>query len=94
MTTAPEFVAPDYRTPVTSEALAQMRERTMPGDRWAAYQNMDLGHPHCGDLRFLVIGEGRTFHTAPPRYPDHPELGLGWRYSFIGWVDLEKGVVL
>ncbi len=71
------------------EALAQMHER---GGRWAAYQNHDLGSAEIGRLMFLQVGPGRTFEEPPKRYPD-TQHGLGWRYLFVGWVDLETGAI-
>lgn len=73
-----------------SEALQQMRER---GGSWAAYQNQALDSRNCGHLQFLKVGEGCTY-TAPPRsYPSDTEHGMGWRYCYIGMVNLETGEI-
>lgn len=72
------------------EALTQMQSR---GGTWAAYQNHEIGHPDCGNLRFLKIGPGCTFENAPPVYPDTKH-GIGWRYLYVGRVDLETGEIL
>jgi hypothetical protein len=64
-----------------------------PGQRWAAYQNHDLGHPDIGRLAFLKVGPGCTFPTPPERRPDTPDL-IGWRYLHVGFVDLASGVVV
>ena len=75
-------------------ALQAMRERARPGTRWAAYQNADLGHPDCGRLQFLMVGDGCTFANAPERAPDTRDCGLGWRYVHVGFVDLDNGTVV
>lgn len=76
----------------TPEAIEQMAaHRRKVGDvRWAAYQNHDLGHYDLGGLRFLAIGPQCTFQGPPSRYPD-TQHGLGWRYLWVGWVDLLDG---
>lgn len=71
------------------EALKQMRER---GGNWAAYENHDLGHPDLGHLRFLKYGPDCTLKEPPARYPDTSE-GIGWRYVYIGTVNLESGEI-
>lgn len=76
------------------EALAQMRQR---GGQWAAYHNVDLGHPNCGHLQFLKFGEGCTFtglDKLPEQYPsDTAAGGLGWRYRLLGIVSMETGEI-
>jgi len=76
------------------EALAKMRALTAekPTTRWAAYQNVDLGHPELGHLQFLAIGPDVTFHAAPRRMPDTPTT-INWRYWFCGWVNLTTGAI-
>lgn len=64
-----------------------------PSTRWAAYQNHDMGHPLLGHLQFLAVGSEVTFKQAPRAYPD-TRFGLGWRYLFVGWVDLDRCVVV
>ena len=75
------------------ESLEQIRNTTRETDRWAAYENHDLGHPNVGHLVFLVVGPTRTFKEAPEKAPDGP-WGMGWRYLFAGWVNLETGEVV
>jgi hypothetical protein len=74
---------------VGPEALQQMRDR---GGRWAAYENHDLGHRDLGHLKFLKVGKGCTFETAPERLPDTPQ-EINWRYVLTGYVDLKTGEI-
>jgi len=72
------------------ESLKQMRER---GGSWAAYCNMDLGHPELGHLKFIKWGKGCTFAEPPkPQLPDFPT-AINWRYQYVGEVNLETGEV-
>jgi len=71
------------------QALEQMQR--MGGD-WFAYQNMDMGHPDLGRLRFLKCGEDCTFKEPPNRHPDMPSEIL-WRYWLVGKLNLETGEV-
>lgn len=73
----------------TAEALASMRALNLvkPSTRWAAYQNVELGH-----LQFLAVGPEVTFPTAPRRMPD-TLTAINWRYWFCGWVNLETGAI-
>ena len=71
------------------EAFQQMQDR---GGKWAAYQSMDMSSATLGDLRFLQVGAGRTFEVAPDRYPD-TQFGIGWRFLFVGFVNLESGEI-
>jgi hypothetical protein len=77
-----------------AEALEQMRkaEYNHEDTRWAAYQNVALDSIDVGRLQFLAIGPQNTFKEPPQRMPDSQH-GLGWRYMFVGWVDLETGDV-
>ena len=75
---------------VGEEALDLMVER---GGTWAAYQNVDLGSPDLGSLRFLQVGAGCTFAEPPERMPDS-KIGTGWRLYWIGWVNLETGKIM
>ena len=72
------------------EALAQMCER---GGSWAAYENQALDSTNAGHLQFLKVGEGCTFKDPPLQYPKDTEHGMGWRYRYIGRVNLETGEV-
>jgi hypothetical protein len=75
---------------VHEEALRTIRER---GGRWAAYQNVDLGHSQLGHLRYLQYGPLNTFKQPPERYPDTNE-GPGFRYIHSGFVDLKEGIIV
>jgi hypothetical protein len=61
--------------------------------RWAAYQNVAMDSAGLGELRFIAIGPNCTVQEAPERHPDTAQV-IGWRYYFVGWVDLEKGLVV
>lgn len=76
------------------EALEQMKESPYNHDdtHWAAYQNAALDSSSMGHIQFLAVGPQNTFKEKPKRYPD-TQHGLGWRYLFIGWVDLETGEI-
>jgi hypothetical protein len=63
-----------------------------PDTRWAAYQNHDLGHYDIGHLKFLAVGPQNTFKETPPRMPD-TQSTIGWRYVFVGFVDLPTGAI-
>ena len=72
------------------ESLETMRDR---GGRWAAYQNMDMGHYNLGHLQFLQFGgPGNTFKLPPERYPDTPQ-AIGWRYLYVGEMNLTTGKI-
>ena len=53
----------------------------------AVYQNQVLDSSGLGHLVFLIVGEGKTFATAPARLPDG-QYGLGWKYQHVGHLDL------
>lgn len=76
-----------------TDALLQMQMLARPGTKWAAYQNMDLGHSHLGHLRFLATGPGHTFPVPPERHPDIPEEVPLWRYRLVGFVNLKTGEI-
>ncbi len=71
------------------EALAVMRSR---GGQWAAYQNMAMDSASCGHIQFLKYGQGCTFQTPPVRMPD-TEHGLGWKYLYVGIVNLDQATI-
>jgi len=79
---------------VEPETLEEMKTSPYNHEdtRWAVYQNMALDSVNVGHMQFLAVGSQNTFKEPPGRIPDSPA-GLGWRYGFIGWVDLESGVV-
>lgn len=78
---------------IDPEALAAMRERSAspderwPETRWAAAQNVELGHPGLGHLKFVAVGPGRTIQTVESPTLPH------WRYYFVGWVNLATGTI-
>lgn len=75
---------------ISPDALETMRSR---GGVWFAYQNVALDSADLGGLRFLQVGEGRTFATPPTRYPDTPQYGIAWRYMLVGQVNLKTGEI-
>lgn len=76
------------------QAMMQMKNSpyNYKDTRWAAYQNHDMNSGHFGHLQFLAVGPQNTFKEPPARMPD-TDVGLGWRYLFVGWVDLNTGEV-
>lgn len=75
---------------IDSGSLAQMARR---GGSWAAYENKALDSANCGHLQFLRVGEGCTYSTPPEQYPADSSHGMGWRYCYVGMVDLSTGSV-
>lgn len=73
------------------EALAMLRERQelygSTTQRIAVYQNQALDSAALGHLVFLIVGEGKTFSTAPNQLPDG-SYGPGWKYRHVGYLDL------
>lgn len=69
-----------------------MRDRSS-GGTWAAYQNVALDSADLGHLRFLKYGPDCTLKEPPARYPDTADF-IGWRYVYIGTVNLETGEVV
>jgi hypothetical protein len=76
------------------EALGQMvgSPYNYEDTRWAAYQNKALDSASAGHLQFLAVGPKNTLKEAPKQAPD-TQHGLGWKYQFVGWVNLETGDV-
>jgi len=77
------------------EALEAMRSSPYNHENteWAAYQNHALDSANCGHLQFLAVGPDNTCKEAPEKYPADTSSGMGWRYLFVGWVDLETGEI-
>ena len=75
---------------VSPEAVEQMRKSpyNFEDTRWAAYQNQALDSADVGQLQFLAIGPQNTHKEPPPHMPDS-HLGIGWKYQFVGWVNLD-----
>jgi len=78
---------------VEAPALEQMKERTGEGTRWAAYQNAALDSANVGHFQFLAVGPGNTYQEPPKAYPADTSSGMGWRYLFYGWANLETGEI-
>jgi len=76
------------------EAIEQMRQSPYNFDdtRWAAYQNRALDSAGLGHLQFLAVGPRNTYKEKPPQFPDTAQ-GVGWKYRFVGWVDLGTGEI-
>lgn len=72
------------------EALDSMRQL---GGTWAAYQNVALDSFGAGHLQFLKIGDGCSYQTPPEKFPYDTKAGTGWKYRFVGMVNLETGEV-
>lgn len=82
--TEPQKAAPE------ALAMLQTASKAYPEARWAAYQNMALDSASCGHIQFLAIGPTNTYKHPPERMPD-TQAGTGWKYCFLGWVDLMTG---
>ena len=80
---------------VEPEATQQMLSSPYNYDdtKWAAYQNKALDSATSGHVQFIAIGPRNTFKEAPKQAPD-TQHGLGWKYRFVGWVDLHSGKVI
>lgn len=76
------------------EALEAMKNSPYNYDdtQWCVYENKALDSSNCGHLQFLAVGPRNTFKEPPKRYPD-TSAGVGWRYLFVGSVNLETGEV-
>jgi hypothetical protein len=61
--------------------------------RWAAYQNKAMDSASHGHLQFLAIGPHNTYQVPPTIYLVDTTYGLGWKYRFIGYVDMETGEI-
>lgn len=76
------------------DAIKQMEESLYNYEttQWCAYQNKAMDSATLGHLRFLAVGPKNTFKEPPKCYPD-TQHGLGWKYQFLGWVDLKTGEI-
>lgn len=76
------------------EALKQMQDSpyNFEDTKWAAYQNKAMDSASLGHLQFLAIGPKNTLKEPPKQAPDTP-YGIGWKYRFVGWVDMSTGEV-
>jgi len=80
------------KTNIDPETLEKLRAQARPNTKWAAYQNVAMDSAGFGHLQFLMVGEGCTFTERPEKMPD-TAFDLGWKYKFVGFVDLEAGEV-
>lgn len=73
-------------------SLRTLRERSRPNTKWAAFENHAMDSSLRGHLQFIMFGEGCTYETCPEKMPD-TEFDLGWKYVFVGVVNLETGEI-
>jgi len=64
-----------------------------PQARWACYVNMAMDSQLFGHHQFLAVGPTNTYKDPPKMYPADTKAGCGWRYRFVGYVDLSTGEV-
>jgi hypothetical protein len=76
---------------IADGVLDVMRDK---GGTWAAYQRRVLGEKEYGHLQFLEVGPGCTYAEPPEQYPVDTDWCLGWRYRYIGLVDLVTGAIV
>lgn len=73
--------------------IAKVDTWTERDDHVAVYENVDLGHPALGDLRFFSYGspaaqfEVETAEELPTRLPDGLGGDINWRYTLVGVFD-------
>lgn len=72
-------------------ALSIMQAR---GGEWAVYENKAIDSLNLGHLQFLKVGPGCTYLNPPTTYPADTPHGMGWRYLYVGKLDLGRGDVL
>lgn len=77
-------------TRIDSVALSVMQGR---GGSWAVYENKTIDSHNCGHLQFLKVGPGCTYLSPPMTYPADTPNGMGWRYVYVGNLNLDTGVV-
>lgn len=76
-------------------SLEKMRLRHAAADprcAWAVYQNQALDSATVGHRIFILVGPGCT-HVVPPPQAHDGEHGAGWKYPFVGLVELAGGTV-
>ena len=74
---------------VSPEILKDLKTR---GGDWAAFRNEVMDSVSFGHVICLKVGPDCTHKTPPPHAPDGAH-GLGWKYLFVGMVDLETGML-
>jgi hypothetical protein len=77
--------------PIEASSLEQMRSRARPDTRWAAYENKAFDSASFGHQQFLLVGSGCTFQDPPEKLPS--DRIVSWRYLFIGYANLETGMI-
>ena len=63
-------------------------EKICEEGEWALYINMLFDSGWAGRIALLRVGEGATHATPPEHLPDTALLGAGWKYRFVGMMDL------
>ena len=75
---------------VDAYSLDIMRAR---GGAWAAYECCALDSSYRGQFQYLKYGPNCTHQEPPPHAPDSAHNGAGWKWLFVGLVDLETGKI-
>lgn len=85
----------ETRIDISAEVMPVLhkRVRECEGAIFFAYMNVDLSSRDLGDVRFLLCGPNCTYKEPPKTFPDS-HLGIGWRYTIQGRVDLPTGRVV
>lgn len=73
--------------------VMRMRVRRNPGTRWAAYENRAWDSSNAGHVQCLLVGTYCTYAEPPRTFPQDNEHGMGWRYLFAGFVNLDDGTI-
>lgn len=73
------------------DQLAKMRSWHDAGRYVLVFENHDLSHYACGH-KMAMPWDGSEGATLPPHGPDHPSVGMGWRYltTFVALPDLSS----
>lgn len=85
----------DARVP--EDTLQRLKEsaKSLAGDVvWAVYQNVALDSANHGHLQFLATGVGCTCKVPPKQYPVDTSAGTGWKYRYVGEVDMAEGLIV
>jgi hypothetical protein len=73
------------------DACKECAERN-PTAKIAVYTNVAMDSHSLGHQIAMAVGPDQTHKTPPKCAPDGPH-GLGWKYLFDGYMNLETGVV-
>lgn len=60
------------------------------GDVILIFTNQDLSHPEVGHVITMPWYGDLEEHPLPPHAPDHPAIGLGWRYTLTHTITKES----